>query len=62
MRTVFTLPKSKVLSYEHNDLMEYDMAHRKGRNKILCAMAYPGCSFSLIELALGTYSSPLNFM
>lgn len=62
VRKVFTLPKSKVLSSEHNNIREYDLAHRKGRNKIFCPREYPGCSFSLIELALGTYSNPLNFM
>lgn len=62
VRTIFTLPKSKVLSFEHSAIREYDQAHRRGKNKILCPMVYPGCSFSLIELALGTYSNPLNFM
>lgn len=61
IRSIFSLPKSKVLPFEHNAILEYDLAHRKGRNKIYCPLEYP-CSFSLIELALGTYSNPLNFM
>ncbi|KAJ6635899.1 hypothetical protein Bhyg_14485 [Pseudolycoriella hygida] len=61
IRTIFSLPMSKVLSFEHNSILEYDLAHRKGRNKILCPLEYP-CSFSLIEMALGTYSNALNFM
>ncbi|KAG4065212.1 hypothetical protein HA402_007609 [Bradysia odoriphaga] len=61
IRTVFSLPTSKVLPFEHNSIQEYDLAHRKGRDKIHCPLAYP-CSFSLIELALGAYSNPLKFM
>lgn len=61
IRTIFSLPKSKVLPFEHNSILEYDSAHRKGRNRIYCPLEYP-CSFSLIELALGKYSNPLNFM
>lgn len=61
IRTVFSLPMSKVLPFEHNSIREYDLAHRKGRDKIHCPLEYP-CSFSLIELALGAYSDPLKFM
>lgn len=58
-----SFPKSKVLSFEHQDLMVYDEAYRKGRNKIYCANLYPQCGFSLIDLALGKYSEPTkNFM
>lgn len=52
----------KVLPFEHSDLLEYDAAFRKGRDKVFCPAAYPDCSFSLIELALGEYSSPFNYM
>lgn len=62
IRTVFTLPSMKVLPFEHADLMVYDKAHRKGRDKVYCASVYPDCNFSLIELALGEYSTPNNFM
>ncbi len=61
VRTIFSLPKSRVLSYEQNSILEYDSAHRKGRNKIHCSQEYP-CSFSLIEMALGTFSNQLKFM
>lgn len=62
IRTIFTLPSMKVLPFEHPDLVVYDMAHRKGRDKVYCSLVYPDCNFSLIELALGEYSTPFNFM
>ncbi|XP_065091183.1 uncharacterized protein LOC135712143 [Ochlerotatus camptorhynchus] len=62
LRTLFSFPKSKVLSFEHSDTRIYDEAHRKGRNHIMCQSLYPTCEFSLLELALGKYSSPYNFM
>lgn len=60
LRTLFSYPKSKVLSFEHSDHRIYDEAHRKGRNKVLCQSLYPTCGFSLLELALGKYSSPFS--
>ncbi|EAT44616.1 AAEL004020-PA [Aedes aegypti] len=60
LRTLFSYPKSKVLSFEHSDHRIYDEAHRKGRNKVLCQSMYPTCGFSLLELALGKYSSPFS--
>ncbi|XP_055542248.1 uncharacterized protein LOC129727955 [Wyeomyia smithii] len=62
LRTLFSFPKSKVLSFEHNDIRIYDDAHRRGRNKVLCQSLFPECGFSLLELALGKYSSPYIFM
>lgn len=64
IRTVFTLPKSKVLPFEHKELMIYDEAYRKGKSGATdCQENYPKCGFSLIKLALGKYSKPLqNFM
>lgn len=62
IRTIFTLPSMKVLPFEHPDLVVYDMAHRKGRDRVYCSSVYPDCSFSMIELALGEYSTPFNFM
>ncbi|CRL05600.1 CLUMA_CG018269, isoform A, partial [Clunio marinus] len=59
IRIIFTFPKSKVLPFEHEDLMVYDKAHRSGKaGKTECQTAYPKCGFSLIQLALGKYSSP----
>lgn len=51
-----SLPKSKVLSFEHEDTRDYDMAHRKGALSKPCALAYPDCNLSLIRMALGEYS------
>jgi len=64
IRTVFSFPKSKVLPFEHKDLITYDDAHRKGkRGATDCHSTYPNCGFSLIELALGKYSKlQQNFM
>lgn len=62
IRTIFTLPTMKVLPFEHADLVVYDKAHRKGREKVYCATVYPDCNFSLIDLALGEHSIPFNFM
>lgn len=42
--------------------MEYDSAHRKGRNETYCPMEYPECGFSLIEMALGEYSNPTRYL
>lgn len=56
IRTTFTLPKSKVLPFENPELLTYDEAHRKGKNKAVeCETNYPECGFSLIKLALGEY-------
>lgn len=64
IRTVFSFPKSKVLPFEHQELMVYDDAYRSGKNGATdCHTTYPRCGFSLIKLALGEYSKPLpSFM
>ncbi|KAG4065071.1 hypothetical protein HA402_007468 [Bradysia odoriphaga] len=56
LSTLFSLPKSKVLSFEHEDTREYDLAHRRGEANKPCALAYPDCNLSLIRMALGEYS------
>ncbi|XP_041766406.1 uncharacterized protein LOC121590636 [Anopheles merus] len=60
LRTLFSYPKQKVLSFEHADHRLYDEAHRKGRNMAPCQSLYGNCQFSLLELALGKYSTPRN--
>uniref|UniRef100_A0A182FNM6 Uncharacterized protein n=1 Tax=Anopheles albimanus TaxID=7167 RepID=A0A182FNM6_ANOAL len=62
LRTLFSYPKSKVLSFEHEDHRLYDEAHRKGKNMAACQSLYGNCQFSLLELALGKYSTPYGFM
>lgn len=52
----------KVLPFEHLDLMDYDKAHRRGKENAQCESMYRECSFSLIQLALGEYSIPVNSM
>lgn len=61
-RLLHRLPAMNVLPFEHSDVAVYDKAHRKGRSKEQCETAYPECSFSLIELALGHYSAAYNFV
>lgn len=61
VRTIFSFPKSKVLPFENSELMIYDEAHRIGKSKLEeCDKIYPSCGFSLINLALGKYSKPLQ--
>ncbi|XP_053671766.1 uncharacterized protein LOC128721977 [Anopheles nili] len=62
LRTLFSFPKQKVLSFEPTDHRLYDEAHRKGRNMAPCRSLYDRCPFSLLELALGRYSTPHGFM
>lgn len=47
---------------EPDDMKIYDEAHRKGKSQVRCESLYPVCRFSLLELALGKYASPLRFM
>lgn len=49
IKTVFSFPKSKVLPFEHPELMVYDEAHRKGQSQIDCNKIW-SCGFSLIQL------------
>jgi len=59
LRTVFSLPSTKVLPFEHPDLKIYDTAHRAGKRRdAFCADLYPDCGFSLHGIALGHYSEP----
>lgn len=59
IRTIFRMPTAKVLPFEHNDLLTYDAAHRKGsRSRTHCPTEYPACGISLIDMALGEYSKP----
>jgi hypothetical protein len=63
LRTVFSLPKTKLLPFEHKDLFQYDTANRRGLTKGFCTSFYPNCGFSIIDLALGRYKNPdFNYM
>lgn len=50
-----SLPRSKVLPFEHTDLHAYDEAHRRGHNQANCPQLFPSCTLSLIDFALGQY-------
>lgn len=56
IKTVFTMPKSKVLPFEHPELLIYDEAFRTGQKDVNCRRLYGKCNFSLIKLILGRYS------
>ena len=64
IRTVFTMPKSNVLPFEHPDLLEYDKAFRSGlREEVSCGNEFKSCRFSIIKMILGKYSKPdVGFM
>lgn len=63
IKTVFTFPKSKVLPFEHAELLIYDEAHRKGRSGSVDCGSISRCGFSLIKMALGSYSKEaISFM
>lgn len=68
VRTIFSFPKSRVLSFEHPETSLYDKAHRIGKTKrnvvdFKCQDFYPKCGFSLLKLALGYYAKPMkNYM
>lgn len=57
IRTVFSMPKSNVLPFEHPDLLDYDKAFRSGQKEVDCAVLFKKCQFSIIRVILGNYSS-----
>ncbi|XP_055389282.1 uncharacterized protein LOC129618511 [Condylostylus longicornis] len=58
VRTIFSLPKTKLFSFEPSDFEEYDEAYRTGDKIDDCSLIYDGCNFSLLDLAFGKYSEP----
>ncbi|XP_043288492.1 uncharacterized protein [Venturia canescens] len=58
MRIAFTLPLTRVLSYEPEEHRTYANAHTAGYEGRDCAAMFASCSFSLIDMALGKYSVP----
>lgn len=66
VRTVFSLPKTRVYSFENKAIVPYDKAHRSGRStKTDCQKLYKECKISLLDITLGRYSKPppnYNFM
>lgn len=66
VRTVFSLPKTRVFSFENKGIVPYDKAHRSGRSLATdCKKLYKDCEISLLDVVLGRYSKPppnYNFM
>ncbi|XP_036144645.1 uncharacterized protein LOC105827839 [Monomorium pharaonis] len=58
MRISFSLPLKRVFSFEPKEHHTYTRAHKAGHEGKDCAAMFPGCSFSLIDLALGKYNAP----
>ncbi|RLU21980.1 hypothetical protein DMN91_006359 [Ooceraea biroi] len=58
MRISFSLPLKRVFSFEPQEHHTYTQAHKAGHEGKDCAAMFPGCSFSLIDLALGRYNAP----
>ncbi|KYN32319.1 hypothetical protein ALC56_13176 [Trachymyrmex septentrionalis] len=58
MRISFSLPLKRVFSFEPEEHRTYTRAHKAGHEGKDCAAMFPGCSFSLIDLALGKYNAP----
>ncbi|XP_057331703.1 uncharacterized protein LOC130671673 [Microplitis mediator] len=57
MRIAFSLPLKRVLMpYEPKEHHIYTEAHRAGHKGTRCESMFSGCSFSLIDMALGKYS------
>lgn len=52
------LPLKRVFSFEPQEHHTYTRAHKAGYEGKDCVTMFPGCSFSLIDLALGRYNAP----
>ncbi|XP_012284515.1 uncharacterized protein LOC105701932 [Orussus abietinus] len=58
MRIAFSLPLKRVFSFEPSSHHEYTGAHKAGQEGRNCVAMFPGCSFSLVDMALGRYNAP----
>ncbi|KAG7188263.1 hypothetical protein KM043_007929 [Ampulex compressa] len=58
MRISFSLPLKRVFSFEPAEHHTYTEAHKAGHEGQDCVHMFPGCSFSLIDMALGRYNVP----
>ncbi|XP_076682203.1 uncharacterized protein LOC143376159 [Andrena cerasifolii] len=57
MRISFTFPLKRLFSLEPEEHHAYSRAHRAGHEGQDCAGMFSGCSFSLIDMALGKYDA-----
>ncbi|XP_030376305.1 uncharacterized protein LOC115625406 [Scaptodrosophila lebanonensis] len=69
LRIVLSLPAAQVDPQEPHEHHHYDQIYRHAtRDSHDCSLTYPGCQFSLLKLALGSYAaapvqlSSYNFM
>lgn len=60
LRRVFSLPATRVMSFENQGIVDYDRAHRTGRSSTGCQAMYPKCSISLIKLISGQYETLMS--
>ncbi|XP_076173029.1 uncharacterized protein LOC143149498 [Ptiloglossa arizonensis] len=58
MRISFSFPLKRLFSYEPEEHHTYGKAHKAGHDGQDCANMFAGCSFSLIDMALGKYDAP----
>ncbi|XP_034935102.1 uncharacterized protein [Chelonus insularis] len=57
MRIAFSLPLKRILlPHEPEEHEIYTNAHRAGYDSVRCDAMFSGCSFSLIDMALGKYN------
>lgn len=54
----YRLPLKRVFSFEPEEHRVYATAHKAGHEGQHCPSLFPGCSFSLIDMALGKYNGP----
>lgn len=59
IRSVFSLPKTKVLSFENKGILPFDRAHRKARSIENCKQLYKECTFSLLDVLSGRHRTDI---
>ncbi|XP_017758790.1 PREDICTED: uncharacterized protein LOC108549784 [Eufriesea mexicana] len=58
MRISFSFPLKRLFGHEPEEHHAYSRAHKAGQQGQDCATMFAGCSFSLIDMALGKYDVP----
>ncbi|CAL7939722.1 unnamed protein product [Xylocopa violacea] len=58
MRISFSFPLKRLFSHEPKEHHAYSRAHQAGSEGHDCAAMFAGCTFSLIDMALGKYDAP----
>ncbi|XP_053996788.1 uncharacterized protein LOC128886169 [Hylaeus anthracinus] len=57
LRISFSFPLKRLFSHEPDEHHAYSKAHKAGHEGQDCASMFAGCSFSLIDMALGKYDA-----